>query len=70
MTLLPDDGGAHVTLALGAYVLGALGRDEDQEVADHLALCDACCAEYLDLTETQSLLSMVSEADLWRSADD
>lgn len=55
---------------LGAYVLKALTLEEDRTTADHLRECDECSAEYLEMTEAQCLLSLISEADLRDGLED
>ncbi|MEU8526662.1 zf-HC2 domain-containing protein [Streptomyces sp. NPDC048629] len=57
-------------LLLGAYVLGSLTPDEDRTTAEHLRFCDDCQAEYLEMTEAQNLLAMITEADLMAGFDD
>ncbi|KOG10274.1 hypothetical protein ADK34_35670 [Streptomyces viridochromogenes] len=70
MTMPPTGGSSHVRMLLGAYVLGALSAEEDRSVAEHLWHCEECGAEYLEMTETQSLLSLFSEADLLDGLDE
>ncbi|MFE5300722.1 zf-HC2 domain-containing protein [Streptomyces sp. NPDC056632] len=57
-------------LLLGAYVLDALTPEENRMVAEHLRDCSTCGAEYLDMTEAQQLLSMITEADLLAGPDE
>lgn len=57
-------------LLLGAYVLDALTPEENRMVADHLRDCATCGADYLDMTEAQQLLAMISEADLLDGLDE
>lgn len=45
-------------------MLSALAPDEDRKVAAHLQQCLECSAEYLDLSETASLLFLVTEDDI------
>ncbi|MEV7427397.1 MULTISPECIES: zf-HC2 domain-containing protein [unclassified Streptomyces] len=59
-----DESGPHVRSLLGAYVLEALGPEEDRRVADHLAGCDPCGAAYLEVADTPSLLAFLDEDDL------
>ncbi|MEU1073680.1 MULTISPECIES: zf-HC2 domain-containing protein [unclassified Streptomyces] len=54
----------HVRQLLGAYVLGALARDEDRRVAGHLRVCPGCRAAYLEVAETPSMLALLLEEDL------
>jgi anti-sigma factor RsiW len=68
MTVPPDEG-SHVDTLLGAYVLGALSREEDQLIAGHLQVCDACSAEYLGMAEVTALLGMFSKAELLDGLD-
>ncbi|HEY3529979.1 MAG TPA: sigma-70 family RNA polymerase sigma factor [Nocardioides sp.] len=42
---------------LGAYVRGGLSRRDATKVDDHLAVCRACAAVYLELTEVNSGLA-------------
>ncbi|GAA3245292.1 anti-sigma factor family protein [Nonomuraea helvata] len=53
-----------VRLALGAHALGALDPDEALEVDQHLATCEECGAELLDLEGVASFLGKVSERDV------
>jgi anti-sigma factor RsiW len=50
-------------LALGGYVLGALGSAETDQVTAHLADCPSCHEEYLELLDLVPLLACVTEAD-------
>ena len=55
---------------LGAYVLGALERDEGEDVRAHLRACVACRGEARQLTEAASFLLDGSpapgpSAELW-----
>ncbi|MFJ2115131.1 MULTISPECIES: zf-HC2 domain-containing protein [unclassified Streptomyces] len=59
-----DDSGPHVRSLLGAYVLEALSPEEDRRVAAHLAGCGPCGADYLEVADTPSLLSLLDEDDL------
>jgi anti-sigma factor RsiW len=45
------------TIAIGAYVLGALDRREFAELAAHLELCATCRAELVRLAPLPGLLS-------------
>jgi hypothetical protein len=49
--------------ALGTYVLGALGPEETDRVAAHLARCRSCREEYLELLEVLPLLAAVTETE-------
>lgn len=53
-----------VRIALGAHALGALDEDEATEVDLHLATCEACGAELLDLEGVAGFLGKVSERDV------
>lgn len=53
-----------VRLALGAHALGALDADEALEIDTHLATCEACGAELLELGGVASFLGKVSERDV------
>ncbi|MEQ4714797.1 zf-HC2 domain-containing protein [Nonomuraea sp. B19D2] len=53
-----------VRLALGAHALGALDPDEALEVDRHLATCEECGAELLDLEGVAAFLGKVSERDV------
>lgn len=53
-----------VRIALGAHALGALDEDEAAEVDLHLATCEACGAELLDLEGVAAFLGKVSERDV------
>jgi hypothetical protein len=48
------------TIALGAYVLGALERDERAELEAHLEVCPVCRAELERLAPLPGLLSRLS----------
>ncbi|MFE7132815.1 zf-HC2 domain-containing protein [Streptomyces sp. NPDC057638] len=52
--------GDHVTLLLGAYVLGALGPDEDERVTGHVRVCDACREECRELAGVPPLLALLA----------
>ncbi|WP_236050787.1 anti-sigma factor family protein [Nonomuraea cypriaca] len=53
-----------VRLALGAQALGALEPDEALEVDTHLATCEACGAELVELEGVAAFLGKVSERDV------
>ncbi|WP_246148871.1 anti-sigma factor family protein [Nonomuraea turkmeniaca] len=53
-----------VRLALGAHALGALDPDEALEIDNHLATCEACGAELLELDGVAAFLGKVSERDI------
>ncbi|MFF4619245.1 anti-sigma factor family protein [Nonomuraea jabiensis] len=53
-----------VRLALGAHALGALEPDEALEIDNHLATCEECGRELLDLEGVASFLGKVSERDV------
>ncbi|MFE3454819.1 anti-sigma factor family protein [Nonomuraea sp. NPDC059194] len=53
-----------VRLSLGAYTLGALDPDEALEVEVHLASCEACTDELMELEGVSSFLAKVSEKDV------
>ncbi|WP_336208750.1 anti-sigma factor family protein [Nonomuraea sp. LPB2021202275-12-8] len=53
-----------VRLALGAHALGALEPDEAEEIDTHLATCEACGAELLELEGVAGFLGKVSERDV------
>ncbi|SEH00429.1 Putative zinc-finger [Nonomuraea solani] len=53
-----------VRLALGAHALGALDPDEALEIDTHLATCEACGGELLELEGVASFLGKVSERDV------
>jgi anti-sigma factor RsiW len=52
-----------IRLALGAYVLGTLSPEEDEQVTAHLAECAECRAEHAKLAGLPALLATVSEAE-------
>ncbi|WP_167762292.1 zf-HC2 domain-containing protein [Blastococcus sp. CT_GayMR20] len=52
------------TVALGAYVLGALEPDERQQVEEHVRTCPACAAELAGLRSLPGLLERVRPEDL------
>ncbi|WP_344218096.1 zf-HC2 domain-containing protein [Nonomuraea bangladeshensis] len=53
-----------VRMSLGVRALGALDPEEAQEVDRHLAGCEACAAELLELEDVTSFLGKVSERDV------
>ncbi|TDD38602.1 zf-HC2 domain-containing protein [Nonomuraea terrae] len=53
-----------VRIALGAHALGALDPEEAEEIDLHLATCQACGAELLDLEGVAGFLGKVSERDV------
>jgi anti-sigma factor RsiW len=52
------------TVALGAYVLGALEPDERQQVEEHLRACPLCAAELAGFRPLPGLLDRVRPEDL------
>ncbi|HWT26293.1 MAG TPA: zf-HC2 domain-containing protein, partial [Solirubrobacteraceae bacterium] len=50
----------HVRQQLGAYVLGALERDEAALVSSHLASCPDCAAEHRSLAGLPALLDLAA----------
>lgn len=56
------------TVALGAYVLGALDREERCELEAHLDTCETCRAELERLAPLPGLLSRVSAEEAERFA--
>lgn len=57
-----SDRGDHVREELGAYVLGALERDEEEAVREHLARCADCSREHARLAGLPALLSLAGHA--------
>ncbi|MGN9841548.1 zf-HC2 domain-containing protein [Nonomuraea sp. H19] len=53
-----------VRLSLGAHALGALDPDEALEIDNHLATCEVCGAELLELDGVAAFLGKVSERDV------
>ncbi|MFI6502009.1 anti-sigma factor family protein [Nonomuraea typhae] len=53
-----------VRLSLGAHALGALDPEEALEVDTHLAACEVCGAELLELEGVSAFLGKVSERDV------
>ncbi|MEV4550902.1 anti-sigma factor family protein [Nonomuraea wenchangensis] len=53
-----------VRMSLGVRALGALDPEEALEVDNHLATCEACAAELLELEDVTSFLGKVSERDV------
>jgi anti-sigma factor RsiW len=51
------------TIELGAYVLGALERDERRELERHLEVCPICRMELERLAPLPGLLSRLSADD-------
>ena len=61
---VPQGESCQERLLLGAYVLSVLPPEEERSVAEHVQECAECGAEYLDMTEAQQLLSLITEDDL------
>ncbi|WP_346103365.1 anti-sigma factor family protein [Nonomuraea maheshkhaliensis] len=53
-----------VRIALGAHALGALDPEEALEIDHHLATCEACGAELVELEGVSAFLGKVSERDV------
>ncbi|WP_246508546.1 anti-sigma factor family protein [Nonomuraea endophytica] len=53
-----------VRLSLGAHALGALDPEEALEIDTHLATCEACGAELMELEGVTAFLGKVSERDV------
>ncbi|MGW3351425.1 anti-sigma factor family protein [Nonomuraea rubra] len=53
-----------VRISLGAHALGALDPEEAAEIDHHLAACEACGAELLELEGVGAFLGKVSERDV------
>ncbi|MCF6468877.1 zf-HC2 domain-containing protein [Nonomuraea sp. MG754425] len=53
-----------VRISLGAHALGALEPDEAEEIDTHLATCEVCGAELLELAGVGAFLGKVSERDV------
>ncbi|MFD1930734.1 zf-HC2 domain-containing protein [Nonomuraea mangrovi] len=53
-----------VRLSLGAYTLGALDPEEALEIEVHLASCEGCTDELMELEGVSSFLAKVSERDV------
>ncbi|MEV1003654.1 zf-HC2 domain-containing protein [Nonomuraea sp. NPDC050202] len=53
-----------VRISLGAHALGALDPEEAVELDHHLATCEACGAELLELEGVGAFLGKVSERDV------
>ncbi|MEV0196588.1 zf-HC2 domain-containing protein [Nonomuraea sp. NPDC050691] len=53
-----------VRISLGAHALGALEPDEALEIDAHLATCEACGAELMELEGVSAFLGKVSERDV------
>lgn len=51
-------------LSLGAHALGALDPDEAVELDAHLATCEACMVELMELSGLTDFLAKVSERDV------
>lgn len=54
----------HVTLQLGAYVLGSLDERDRREVDRHLLDCPACAAELTELEPLRGILAQVDMNDI------
>ncbi|GAA3205329.1 anti-sigma factor family protein [Nonomuraea roseoviolacea] len=53
-----------VRISLGAHALGALEPDEALEIDAHLATCEVCGAELVELEGVSAFLEKVSERDV------
>ncbi|NUW38177.1 zf-HC2 domain-containing protein [Nonomuraea sp. SMC257] len=53
-----------VRISLGAHALGALEPDEALEIDAHLATCEVCGAELVELEGVSAFLDKVSERDV------
>ncbi|WP_262379343.1 anti-sigma factor family protein [Nonomuraea sp. PA05] len=53
-----------VRISLGAHALGALEPEEELEIDHHLATCEACGAELMELEGVGAFLGKVSERDV------
>lgn len=53
-----------VRLSLGAHALGALEPDEALEIDTHLATCEECGAELMELSGVTAFLAKVSEREV------
>jgi|GEM_PF-5522668 len=53
--IIPGDG--HVLDALSVYVDGAMEPDEQEQVRAHIAQCEDCRAEYLEMRATKQMLA-------------
>ncbi|MBN6057817.1 zf-HC2 domain-containing protein, partial [Nonomuraea sp. RK-328] len=53
-----------VRISLGAHALGALEPDEALEIDAHLATCEVCGAELVELEGVSAFLGKVSERDV------
>ncbi|WP_214325320.1 anti-sigma factor family protein [Nonomuraea sediminis] len=53
-----------VRLSLGAHALGALEPDEALEIDMHLATCEVCGAELMELAGVTAFLGKVTERDI------
>ncbi len=52
-----------IRLSLGAYILGTLSVEEDEQVRAHLEQCAECRAEHARLAGLPALLATISEAE-------
>lgn len=64
-----EQGGEHVQLLLGAYVLQALPQDEERVVAAHLAACSSCLAEAAELAQVRRVLDRLDRRGVARLLD-
>lgn len=55
--------------AIGALVLGALDRDEELLVREHIRGCPTCAAEYRELAAIPALLELVSAEQIQYAVD-
>lgn len=62
-------GGGHVQLKLGAYVLNALAADEEHAVAQHLADCARCTADLAELLDVREILDRLDQQSISRLLD-
>lgn len=60
-TASATEGGGHVRLLLGAYVLGGLSAPEEAAVRAHLDRCGQCRAEHAELACVPQWLDLLAQ---------
>jgi anti-sigma factor RsiW len=62
-TAAAGEGGPHVQLLLGAYILGGLSAAENNAVREHLDSCGPCQAEHDELACVTGWLDLLASSD-------
>jgi anti-sigma factor RsiW len=62
-TAAAGEGGTHVQVLLGAYILGGLSAAENTAVREHLDRCAPCQAEHDELAHVTGWLDLLAGSD-------